>query len=162
MYIECMKQNINHLDVLTPCSRTFRPEENSTISSAWTFLSPYTRAIPSPMDSTRPVSSRSAPVFSSKNLLLQNTGHLRCAWEIMLSVLSVHDFICNNPGTSNKEPKHYNPKGNAFNNLSSAAMVWQCAGSLLQCMQRQHFWKPAIQTYWLWPTMIMFVMKIHH
>jgi len=41
-----------------------------------------------------------------------------------------------------KVPNH--PKGKAFNNLSSAAMVWQCAGSLLQRMQQQHFWKPAI------------------
>ena len=38
---------------------TLRPLENSTISSAWIFLRPYTRAIPSPIDSTRPVSSRS-------------------------------------------------------------------------------------------------------
>uniref|UniRef100_A0A147BVL5 Putative conserved secreted protein n=1 Tax=Ixodes ricinus TaxID=34613 RepID=A0A147BVL5_IXORI len=35
-----------------------RPLENSTISSAWMFFRPYTRAIPSPMDRTRPVSSR--------------------------------------------------------------------------------------------------------
>merc|ERR1719419_151893 len=36
----------------------FRPELNSTISSAWMFFRPYTRAIPSPMLRTRPVSSR--------------------------------------------------------------------------------------------------------
>ena len=41
-------------------SVTLRPLENSTISSAWIFLRPYTRAIPSPIDSTRPVSSSSA------------------------------------------------------------------------------------------------------
>uniref|UniRef100_A0A6B0VAQ7 Putative secreted protein n=1 Tax=Ixodes ricinus TaxID=34613 RepID=A0A6B0VAQ7_IXORI len=35
-----------------------RPLENSTISSAWMFFRPYTRAIPSPMERTRPVSSR--------------------------------------------------------------------------------------------------------
>lgn len=39
---------------------TLSPLENSTISSAWMFLRPYTRAIPSPIDSTRPVSSRLA------------------------------------------------------------------------------------------------------
>lgn len=51
-----------------PCAfgLTFRPEENSTISSAWTFLSPYTLAIPSPIDSTRPVSSRSAEVSAPR------------------------------------------------------------------------------------------------
>ena len=38
----------------------FSPELNSTISSAWMFLRPYTRAIPSPIDNTRPVSSRLA------------------------------------------------------------------------------------------------------
>lgn len=43
-----------------PVSITLRPLENSTISSAWIFLRPYTRAIPSPIDSTRPVSSSSA------------------------------------------------------------------------------------------------------
>merc|ERR1719295_932870 len=36
----------------------FKPELNSTISSAWMFFRPYTRAIPSPMLRTRPVSSR--------------------------------------------------------------------------------------------------------
>ena len=39
---------------------TFSPLENSTISSAWMFLRPYTRAMPSPMLRTRPVSSSSA------------------------------------------------------------------------------------------------------
>lgn len=39
---------------------TFKPDENSTISSAWMFFSPYTRAIPSPILNTRPVSSKSA------------------------------------------------------------------------------------------------------
>lgn len=39
---------------------TLRPLENSTISSACMFLRPYTRAIPSPIDNTRPVSSNSA------------------------------------------------------------------------------------------------------
>jgi hypothetical protein len=33
------------------------PDENSTISSAWTFLRPQTRPIPSPTLKTRPVSS---------------------------------------------------------------------------------------------------------
>ncbi|KAG7254902.1 hypothetical protein CRUP_035361, partial [Coryphaenoides rupestris] len=45
---------------------TFRPEENSTISSACTFLRPYTLAMPSPMDNTRPVSSRSALVSAPR------------------------------------------------------------------------------------------------
>lgn len=39
---------------------TLRPEENSTISSAWMFFKPCTRAIPSPMLNTLPVSSKSA------------------------------------------------------------------------------------------------------
>jgi len=37
------------------------PEENSTISSAWTFLKPHTRPIPSPTLRTRPVSSTFPP-----------------------------------------------------------------------------------------------------
>ena len=45
-----------------------RPLENSTISSAWMFLRPYTRAIPSPMVRTRPVSSSWA--FSENPMIL--------------------------------------------------------------------------------------------
>lgn len=45
---------------------TFNPDENSTISSAWTFFKPYTRAMPSPMESTRPVSWSSADVSAPR------------------------------------------------------------------------------------------------
>lgn len=45
---------------------TFNPDENSTISSAWTFFRPYTRAMPSPMESTRPVSCSSADVSAPR------------------------------------------------------------------------------------------------
>ena len=47
---------------------TLSPLENSTISSACMFFKPYTRAIPSPILSTRPVSSIS--VLSPKPRIL--------------------------------------------------------------------------------------------
>lgn len=65
---------------------TFNPEENSTISSAWMFLRPYTRAIPSPMLSTRPVSSKSA--FGAAPIILSSRI------EEISAALWVHD-TCN-------------------------------------------------------------------
>ena len=50
-------------------THTLRPLENSTISSACMFFSPYTRAIPSPIDSTFPVSSSSAPAACVPKIL---------------------------------------------------------------------------------------------
>lgn len=55
-FVECHTYAIAHLLII---KLTFNPLLNSTISSAWMLRRPWTRAIPSPMVSTLPVSVKS-------------------------------------------------------------------------------------------------------